>query len=181
MITSPTKYKFTVDGLTLMEEAGLFPPDYRIELLNGEIIEMSPIKSPHAYCVSMLNRFFTRQLPESYFVSVQNPVQLSENSLPQPDLVVARQREGRYAKRHIQADDVLLLVEVADSSYRYDQDTKLKAYATAKIPEYWIVNIPNQQIEVYTQPEGDYYKQTIIQKHPFTTSLALELDPSILF
>lgn len=181
MIATPTKYKFTVDGLMLMEEAGLFPPDYRIELLNGEIVEMSPIKSPHAYCVSMLNRFLTRELPDRYFISVQNPVQLSEHSMPQPDVLVAHFRPEGYAKRHIQATDAVLLIEVADSSYRYDHSTKLKAYAIAEVPEYWIVNIAERQVEVYTQPEEDYYRQTIIQKHPFATSLGPELDPKVLF
>ena len=181
MIATPTKYQFTVDGLMLMEEAGLFSPDDRIELLNGEVVEMSPIKFPHAYCVSMLNRLLTRELPNKYFVSIQNPIQLSEHSLPQPDVVVAHFRQEGYAERHIQAADVILLVEVADSSYRYDRDTKLKAYAAANVPEYWIVNINEQHIEVYTQPEADYYRQTIIQKHRFATSLGPEINPAQLF
>ena len=182
MITTPTKYKFTVDGLMLMEEAGLFPPDYRIELLNGEIIEMSPIKVPHAYAVTQMTRFLYQYLSgDAYFISVQNPIQLSEHSLPQPDGVVAHFRPEGYAERHIQAADTVLLMEVADSSYRYDRGAKLKAYASAGVPEYWIVNVAERQVEVYTLPEEDYYRQTIIQKQPFVTSLGPEFAPSALF
>lgn len=182
MVTTPTKFKFTVESLWLMEQAGVFPPDYRMELLDGEIIDMSPIKAPHAYCVSTINRLFTRHLPpDQYFISVQNPIQLSDHSLPRPDLVVAHYQKEVYAKRHIQANDVVLLVEIADSSYSYDRHTKLKAYARAGIAEYWIVNVSERQVEVYTQPEADYYRQTVIQRHPFTISLGPELDPATLF
>ena len=176
MITTPTKHKFTVESLLLMEQAGIFPPEQRIELLSGEIIDMSPINAPHAYCVTLLNRFFTRQLsPDLYIVSIQNPMQLSSYSLPQPDVVVAHFREA-LNQHYIQASDVVLLIEVADTSYDYDRHIKLKEYASAGIPEYWIVNLPKQQIEVYTHPEEDEYRQIKIHKKSFETSLGHTLS-----
>lgn len=182
MTDTPTKYKFTVASLLLMEEVGIFPPDHRTELLNGEITDMSPINAPHAYSVSVLNRFFSRELsPDTYFVSVQNPLQLSDHALPQPDLLVAHHRPPPAGAQHIQASEVVVLVEVADSSYRYDRHTKLPEYAAAGVPEYWIVNIAERQIEVYTQPEADYYQQAVIRKRPFTTSLGPELDVASIF
>ncbi len=182
MINTPTKHKFTVASLLLMEETGILPPDHRTELLNGELIDMSPIKAPHAYCVSMLNRFFSQNLPpDTYFVSVQNPMQLSEHSLPQPDVLVARYRAEGYFERHVQPPDVVLLIEVADSSYRYDRQTKLPEYAAAGVPEYWIVNIGERQLEVYTQPEENYYKQAVIEKRSWVTALGPTLPLEMLF
>lgn len=178
MIATPTRHKFTVESLLLMEQAGIFPPDQRMELLSGEVIDMSPINAPHAYCVTLLNRFFTRQLPpDLYIVSIQNPIQLSVHSLPQPDVVIARFREGLLDQEHIQAKDIVLLIEVADSSYEYDRHIKFKEYAQAGIPEYWIVNLPQRQIEVYTQPKEDRYTQTKIRKEAFDTSLGHSLSP----
>ncbi len=182
MIDTPTKHKFTVASLVLMEETGVLPPDHRTELLNGELIDMSPIKASHAYCVTQLTRFFYQHLPaDQYVVSVQNPMQLSEHSLPQPDVLVARYRAEGYFERHVQPPDVVLLVEVADSSYRYDRHTKLPEYAAAGVPEYWIVNIGERQLEVYTQPEGNYYKQAVIEKRLWATALGPTLPLKTLF
>jgi Uma2 family endonuclease len=182
MFDTPTKHKFTVASLVLMEEAGILPPDHRTELLNGELIDMSPIKAPHAYCVTQLTRFFYQHLSANeYLISVQNPVQLSEYALPQPDVVVAHYRAKGYFDRHIQPSDVALLVEVADSTYRYDRHTKLSEYAAAGVPEYWIVNINERQLEVYTQPEGNYYKQAIIEKYSWVTALGPTLAVETLF
>lgn len=176
MIATPTKHKFTVDSLLLMEQAGIFPPDQRIELLSGEIIDMSPIHPPHAYCVTQLTRFFYQHLSaDDYIISVQNPIQLSSYSLPQPDVVIAHFREA-LDQHHIQASDVVILIEVADTSYDYDRYIKLKEYTAAGIPEYWIVNIQKRQIEVYTDPEEDIYTQIKIHKQSFETSLGRKLS-----
>jgi Uma2 family endonuclease len=117
--------------------------------------------------------FFYRYLSANkYIISVQNPIQLSSYSLPQPDVVVAHYREGLLEK-HIQPQDIALLIEVSDSSYDYDRHTKLKEYAAANVAEYWIVNLSQQQIEVYTRPEGNGYMQINIYQRAFDTSLAV--------
>lgn len=177
MIATPTRYKFTVENLLQMEQAGVFPSDYRLELISGEIIDMSPIHPPHAQCVTLLNRFFTRELPAHlYIVSIQNPIQLSAYSLPQPDVVVAHYREGLLEK-HIQPQDIALLIEVSDSSYDYDRHAKLQEYAAANVTEYWIVNLPQHQFELYTKPEGGAYTQINIYQRAFDTSLGVRLSP----
>ncbi len=179
MIVTPTKYKFTVENLLRMEQAGVFPPDQHMELLNGEIIDMSPINPPRAHCVTRLTRFFYQHLSANdYIISIQNPIQLSSYSLPQPDVVIADFREAALRQDHIQAADIKVLIEVADSSYDYDRYIKLKEYALAGIPAYWIVNLSQLQIEVYTQPEGDRYIQSEIYQEAFDTSLGIIFSPA---
>lgn len=158
MISHPIRHRFSVDDLLLLEKSGVFAPDQRIELIDGEIIDMSPINQPHAACVRKLIRFCQQNLPlDSYILDAQNPLQLNEHTLPQPDLIIAHYRSELLADEHIRPRDVALLIEVSDSTYRYDQTVKLAQYAEAGIPSYWIVNLNQQQIEVYTQPSNDHY------------------------
>lgn len=168
MIATPTRHKFTVDRLALIEQSGAFPAEQHIELINGEIIDMSPINPSHASCVTKLNRFFTLNLPvDKYIVSVQNPARLSEYSLPQPDVVIAHYREELLETMHMQAQDITVLIEVADTSYQYDRHTKYPLYASAGIPVYWIVNLHQKQVEIYTHPKGEEYTQQKICKSQF--------------
>jgi Uma2 family endonuclease len=141
-----------------MVEAELFVEGERVELIHGDLIEMSPIYITH---ISTLNRpvwMLSNALGKQVILSVQNPVQLSEDSLPQPDVAVFRFQEEFYSEQHAKPEDILLIIEVADSSLRYDQRVKSKLYGTAGIADYWIVNLPERQIEVYREPRPNGYR-----------------------
>ncbi len=163
-----TKHRFTVDDLYLMVDHGILPVEQRIELINGEIIDMSPINLPHASSVTKLDRFFNRCLSQDkYIIRVQNPILLSDHSLPEPDLVVAYYRDALLEHEHPQPQDTAILIEVADSSYRYDRNVKAPLYAREGIAVYWIVNLNERQVEIYTHPGEDEYTQVQIYRTPF--------------
>ena len=147
---------FTVRDFYRMAEAGVFREDDRVELLAGEVVEMTPIGSHHAACVNRLHRMFHDRLESSVIVSVQNPVRLEEHSEPQPDLAVIRFRSDFYREAHPSAADVLLVVEVADSSADLDREVKVPLYARAGIPEVWVVDLAAGAVDVYrgASPQG---------------------------
>ena len=142
----------TVDDYHLLIRAGSLGEDDRVELIEGEIIEMSPISPEHAARVNRLNKLFARMLGERALISVQNPITLGGRSEPQPDLVLLRPSADDYADAHPGPGDVLLVVEVADTSIDYDRDVKMRLYAQAGIPEAWLVSLPDRWIEVYAEP-----------------------------
>ena len=141
-----------------MGEAGVFADGERVELLEGEIVEMMPIGPYHSGVVGRLMNFFARLGGDRWIVHSQNPVRLNKRSEPLPDLVLLRPEAGDYTGRHPQPSDVILLVEVSDSSLAYDRDEKLAAYARAGIPEYWLVNLVEGQVEVYRGPCATGYE-----------------------
>ena len=149
---------FNVDEYYAMAEAGILAPDERVELLNGEVVAMSPIGDVHAYSVDEAVYLFTIQLGERARVRSQNPVRLASNREFQPDVSILRWREDKYLSGHPVPEDVLLLMEVSDSTLDYDRNVKLAIYAEAEIPETWIANIPDQVVEVYTLPSDGVYQ-----------------------
>ena len=149
---------FTVQEYHQMAEAGVLHEDDRIELIHGEIIQMSPIGNYHAAIVSRLNMLLAPKLASTAIINVQNPVRIGEHSEPEPDIMVLPFREDYYAESGVTPQDVLLLIEVSDSTLHYDRTTKIPLYATAGIPEVWIVNVGKQQLEVYRQPDEDRYQ-----------------------
>ena len=149
---------FSVDDYYAMAEAGILTHDERVELINGEIVAMSPIGDVHAYSVDEAVYLFTIQLGERARVRSQNPVRLSSSREFQPDVSILRWREDRYLSGHPVPEDVLLLIEVSDSTLDYDRNVKLAIYAEAEIPETWIANIPDRVVEVYTLPSGGVYQ-----------------------
>ena len=152
-----TPRRFTVDEYYKMAEAGILDWEERVELLNGEIVEMSPIGDKHAFTVDELVNVLIPLLAGRARVRSQNPVRLSSGAEPEPDVALLRLREDLYASGHPGPDDVLLLIEVADTSLDRDRDVKLSLYAAAGIPEFWIANIPDGTVEVYTDPsDGEY-------------------------
>ena len=155
--------KFTVKQYHQMAEAGILTEDDRVELIRGEIVEMTPIGRRHAACVDRLNEMFILRLAQATIVRVQNPVELDDNSEPQPDLVLLRRRADFYEAGHPQAEDILLLVEVADTTVETDRDVKILLYANSGIAEVWLVDINAQCLEVYRQPSENGYQ--IIQKY----------------
>ena len=144
-----------------MAEAGILGEDDRVELIDGELIEMSPIGSRHAACVNRLTRLLTAGAGERAIVGVQNPVQLGIKQEPQPDLALLKYRPDFYAVTHPGPEDVILLVEVADSSANYDREVKLPLYARAGVPEVWLVLLDEGGIEVHRSPSPRGYKQTV--------------------
>jgi Uma2 family endonuclease len=148
----------TADEYERMGEAGIFPPDARLELIEGEIYEMSPIGSPHASCVTFIT-YVLNQLGRDFQVRVQNPIRLNDFSEPQPDVALLRWRDDFYREAHPTPEDVLLVVEVADATVVTDRKVKLPLYARSGVPEAWLVNIPEGQVEVYSAPSGGVYQR----------------------
>ena len=145
-------WRFTVDDYYAMAEAGILTHDERVELINGEIIPMSPIGSRHAYSVNWITRLLITLLGERAWVSSQNPLHLNGQAEPEPDVLLLRWRDDAYVNDHPGPADVLLLIEVADTSLDRDRGVKLSMYAEAGIPETWIVNIPERSVEAHTDP-----------------------------
>jgi len=154
----PRPRRFTVEEYLRMGESGIILPDERVELIEGEIIQMTPIGPPHAGTVARLSATLVRGAGERAVVWPQNPLHLGDRSMPEPDLILLKARSTFYTDAYPINDDVLLLIEVADSSIAYDRLRKLQLYARFGIPEYWILNIPESCIEVYRTPAGDGYQ-----------------------
>src|SRR6266516_6294824 len=154
---APTKHRFNVEEYYRMAETGVLRPDARVELLNGEIIDMSPIGPFHGGVTNYLIEILTAASKGRWMTSVQNPVHLDDYSEPQPDLVLLKPSSDFYRKRHPQPEDVYLLVEVSDSSLTTDREQKLPAYGRAGIAEVWIVNLIGQTVEVYREPHFTGY------------------------
>ena len=153
-----TRRRFTVDEYHRMAEAGILGEDDRVELLEGEIVEMSPIGWRHQACVDRLTQWLVPALQGRAILRPQGPIRLGEDSAPQPDLVVLRPRADFYAEGGPGPGDVLWLVEISDTSLRYDRDVKVPLYARYGIPEVWLVDLEGEQVLVYRDPrsEGGY-------------------------
>jgi Uma2 family endonuclease len=141
-----------------MCQVGIFSEDERLELVCGEVIQLSPIGERHAACVAILTQLITLRLQRSALVWVQNPLRLDDYSEPQPDLAVLKPRGAHYRTSKPTPDDVLLVIEVSDSTLEYDRKVKMPLYAGAGIPEAWLVNLPQERIEVYSDPVGGAYQ-----------------------
>lgn len=159
MAVQPAPYRFTVGEYYRMAEAGIFNEDDRVELLEGQIVDMAAIGSRHAGCVNRLNMFFARRLAGRAIVAVQNPVRLSEHSEPKPDFALLRPRPDAYAGGHPGPEDVVLLVEVADTTAAWDRGHKLPLYAAAGVPEVWLIDLTAAVVEVCRRPEGAAYRE----------------------
>jgi len=153
----PRRRRLTVDDYYRMAEVGILPPDARVELIDGEIIDMAPPGSPHAATVHYLTEVLVRAAAGKASVLVQNPVRLSEYTEPQPDVALLRRRDDFYRERHPRADDVLLIVEVAATSLRFDRDRKLPLYASHGIPEMWLVDLGGERLVRHRAPKQGSY------------------------
>ena len=158
-LTTPkiTKRRFSVKEYYLMAEAGILSPRDRVELIDGEIVQMAPIGSYHAACVDTLSNLFREMLGRRVIVRVQNPVRLGERSEPEPDIALLRPRSDAYRDAHPGPDDVMLIVEVSHSTVEYDRDVKTPLYAEAGIPELWLVNLDEDCIDGLSEPDGAGY------------------------
>ena len=160
-MSAPTAHRFTVDEYHRMGEAGIFHEDDRVELIAGEIVEMAPIGSDHSWVVTRLARLFDRACGD-LIVWSQNPVILSFEDEPQPDLVLVKPVPHLYRRAHPGPDEVLLVIEVADTSLPFDRDKKLPRYALAGIPEVWIVDLRGDRFLVFRAPKGGAYEERLI-------------------
>ena len=151
-----TTHRFSVEDYHRMGEAGIFE-GHKVELLDGNIVDMSPINSNHAGTVKRLIRLLSERLGEFHILSVQDPVNLGDFSEPEPDLAILKFRDDFYTNSHPAPEETLLIIEVADSSLEKDREIKLPLYASADIPEVWIVNLPEQQLERYRKPAQQRY------------------------
>jgi Uma2 family endonuclease len=153
-----TRHRFTVAEYERMGQSGILSEDKRVELVCGEVILMSPIGERHAACVGRLTQALILLLRRSAIVWVQNPIVLDDYSEPQPDVAVLKPRADFYEQAHPRPEDVLIVIEVSDTTLEYDRKVKLPLYAAAGIPEAWLVNIPEERIEVYGDPTGGEYR-----------------------
>lgn len=154
---APPVRRFTVDQYHRMIETGILGENDRVELIDGWIIDMSPIGPPHATCVALILAALRDRLPPGWILRAQDPITL-DSSEPEPDIAVVRGAVRDYRDHHPGGADIGLVIEVADASLQFDRDQKRGQYATAGIPEYWIVNLNSRCLEVYRSPVGGDYK-----------------------
>ena len=148
---------FTVDDCYKMADVGILSPGERVELIRGEILVMSPIGPRHGTAVDRTTREFVKLAGDTAIVRTQGSVVLDRFAAPQPDLALLRPKEDEYVTRNPAGADILLIVEVADSSLEYDSTVKLGLYAILGIPEYWVADLKNDRLLVYSEPKGDSF------------------------
>jgi hypothetical protein len=164
------KKRFTVDEFYRMSDAGIFPEDRRFELIRGEIIEMPPPGPPHAGRVNRLIRLFTSRLGESVIVSAQNPFLIDRYSLPMPDVALLKPRLDFYQTEHPGPGDILLLVEISHTTFRYDAKIKAPLYAESGALEYWQLDLKKDALVVRTDPQGGEYRSVRILRRGETVT-----------
>ncbi|MCC5617099.1 Uma2 family endonuclease [Nostoc sp. CHAB 5836] len=147
-----TAKRFTIAEYHRLLELGFFSEDDRVELIKGEIIQIAAKGTPHSVCGTRLYRELFKLLAEKATLRGQEPIIISENSEPEPDMVIVQNRPDDYLAVHPNPSDILLLIEIADSSLKYDQEEKLLIYAEANISDYWIFNLVDNYLECYSEP-----------------------------
>ncbi|MEG4340890.1 Uma2 family endonuclease [Microcoleus sp. D3_18_C2] len=155
-MTAVTAKRFSIAEYHRLGELGFFAPDERVELIRGEIIKMAAKGTFHSVCNSLLLKKLYPLLEERAIVRGQEPIILSADSEPEPDVVIARNRSDNYLSSHPEPADILLVIEVSDSTLKYDRRTKLSLYAESEISDYWIFNLVDIQLEMHSEP---YQKQ----------------------
>jgi Uma2 family endonuclease len=150
---------FTTAEYHRMVEAGILTEDDRVELLDGEIIQMAAIDPRHAACVDRLAELLNNKVSRLAIARVQNPIQLGEYSEPQPDICLVKRRADFYTQDHPVPEDVWIAIEVADATVESDRQVKLSAYARAGIAEAWLVDLTSDRVEIHTQPASGIYQE----------------------
>jgi Uma2 family endonuclease len=162
--TYPQRHAISADEYLRMASACVFLPDARLELMDGEIIEMAPIGSAHAAVVNSLSALLNKLCDEGVIVSVQNPMIAGDRSVPQPDVALLKMRTDKYFKQHPVAQDVLLVIEVSDTTLRFDLEQKTLLYAKAGIIESWVVDVEGRAVHVFRDPTLNGYRSTSIAR-----------------
>lgn len=178
MVVSARKRLLTLDEYDRMVESGILAEDERVELIRGEILELAPIGNRHAACLRRLLRILRQDLGPDVLLDVQNPVRLAtQGSQPQPDLALLRQREDGYLEQPPSEDNILLLIEISDSSFAYDRDVKIPLYAQAGVPEVWLVDLQSSAVSIYRRPSFQGYKE--VQRLKRDEALTCEALPDL--
>ena len=154
-MVAATRRKFTIAEYHQLVDLGFFTENDRIELIRGEIIEIAPKRTPHSVCNSLLWKQLYELIGKQAEIRVQEPITLPSNSEPEPDVVIANKKDDNYLSAHPTVEDIILVIEISDSTLKYDQETKLSLYAEAGINNYWIVNLVDNRLEVYSNPFAD--------------------------
>ena len=157
-----SRHRINVDEYYRMAEVGLLAPDARVELLDGEVFDMAPIGSRHAAVVNALTRLLINAVGSRAVLTVQQPVRLDQRSEPQPDIALLKPRSDFYNAAHPGPSDVLLLIEVSDTTLRYDRDVKLPLYAGHAVPEVWLIDMKARQLQRSCQPGNRQYSDISI-------------------
>lgn len=152
--------RFTVAEYYAIAQTGILPENERVELIDGVIVEMAPMGNRHRATVTRLNRAFSRNVGERAIVQIQSSITLDDQTMPEPDLAILRERADFYEDQAPRPEDVLLLIEVSDTSLDYDRNEKLPRYARAGIPEVWLTVLPEGVVEVHTEPTENGYRVT---------------------
>jgi Uma2 family endonuclease len=185
MEEGPRRHRITIEEYHRMAEVGLLAPDARVELIDGEIIDMPRIGTRPAAVVDQLVKLLISAVGDRAIVRCQGPVQLGDISEPQPDLALLARREDFYEQRHPTASDTLLVIEVSEATLRYDRETKASLYARHGIPELWIFDTQGKQVCVFRKPVGPAYEEVSIVDRPTLMQIGtlpeISLDASSLF
>ncbi|HEY1308290.1 MAG TPA: Uma2 family endonuclease [Vicinamibacterales bacterium] len=175
MSVAVSRRRFTVDDYQRMEEAGILRAEDRVELIDGEIVTKMTAGPRHSASLDRAARSFITKVGESAIVRVQGPVRLDLYNLPEPDLAVLRPRADFYVSNHPGPVDIMLVVEVAESSIDYDRETKASLYARANVPEYWLVDLNDKVLLRYSSPRGGAYQS--LHRHQRGEALAPQMLP----
>ncbi|MEB3342661.1 Uma2 family endonuclease [Okeania sp.] len=170
---------FTVDDYYKMLEAGILTENKRVELIRGEIIKMSPVGIRHANCVKHLAELFILGLAKTVTVGIQDPIRLNDNSEPEPDISVLQRGPSLYRTQHPQPENVFLLIEVSDTTIKYDREVKVPLYAENNIVEVWLVNLTQECLEVYRKPTANGYE--IVQNFQRGETVKIQALPNATF
>ena len=181
---TPARRLFTVDDYHAMTRAGILSEDDRVELIEGEIVVMSPVGSRHAACVDILAELLIRAVDQRTAVRVQSPIGLDGSTEPQPDVCVLLRREDAYSESLPQPDDVLLVIEVSDTSLDFDRRVKAQLYARHGIRQFWLIDLGSRTVEAYRTPGPDGYGERSVHdvgdRVP-VPGLEIDLDVGTLF
>ncbi len=172
--------RITVEEYEMMYEAGVFKPDERLELINGEILKVAPMNAPHSATVAALTELLIEKLARRATLYAQMPIVLNDDSEPEPDVAILKWKKDKYFSGKPSAQDVYAIIEVASTSLVYDRRVKLPLYARAGVPEVWIVKVQERELEMYRNPRGEAYSESRVLKPSDVVSLLAFPDVEIL-
>ncbi|MEB3342654.1 Uma2 family endonuclease [Okeania sp.] len=179
MVVQLSRKLFTVDQYNKILDAGVFTENERVELIRGEIVKMSPMGIHHSACVKCLAELFILRLAQTVTVGIQDSVRLNNTSEPQPDISLLQRRPDFYRTQQPQPENVFLLIEVSDTTIKYDREVKVPLYAENNIVEVWLVNLNEKCLEVYRQPKGNGYEN--MQTFKKGETMTIQVFPNVTF
>ncbi|HWP58679.1 MAG TPA: Uma2 family endonuclease [Candidatus Acidoferrales bacterium] len=175
------RHRITVDEYYRMAEVGILAPEARVELIEGEIIDMTPIGTRHMGVVDCLNRILTVAVGERAIVRIQGPVRLDNRSEPEPDIALLKPRGDFYRDKHPTAEDILLIIDVSDTMVAYDRSVKIPLYARHGLPEVWLIDLQAGRVHVHRSPQNGVYTDISTRDRSSVVTLLLLPDISIDF